>query len=450
MQSLHGVTEGGRTMGRGLAVGGIMLMVALTFPAAAKGANCGQGVSVCRCGDTVVADITLTSSLRDCPGVGLAVAGGVRLDLGGNEISGRGTAVGIELRGDGSTITNGMVTGFEIGVGVSARSPSPVNRTTVEFLTVQRNTDAGIFLTGSFNTVSDNEAIDNGVSPGGLSRAGIFLAGNSNVVARNDSGQNGLFGILVGGRQNVINERNQVYSNGRGGIGATGSENLVENNDVGDVDFGNGCLGILVERTRSADTGPGNTVRGNDVNGNGGRSGFCVVSGPGGIFARGSGHVIVGNNVGDMHRGNTGIGIGVVGPRALVEANTVMANTGNGISIQGGTLDDPNIVRGNFIGDRGLRGNGGHGLILVDGEGGGTATEEIDSNEVRGNAKSGIVVNGTVYRLRGNISGGRVNQANGECQFLVADGNLNDGGNRANGRLIPGLGGQPFPTGCLN
>jgi hypothetical protein len=184
------------------------------------------------------------------------------------------------------------------------------------------------------------------------------------------------------------------------------------------------------------------------VNGNGDRSGSCGTSGPGGIVARGEGHSIVGNNVGDMHRGNIGIGIDVRGPGALVEANTVMANTGNGISIQGGTLDDPNIVRGNFIGDRGLRGNGGHGLIVIDGQGGGTATFEIDGNEVRGNAKSGIVVNGTVYRLRGNISGGRVNQANGECQFQVADGNINDGRNRANGRLITG--GLLFPTGCLN
>jgi hypothetical protein len=37
----------------------------------------------------------------------------------------------------------------------------------------------------------------------------------------------------------------------------------------------------------------------------------------------------------------------------------------------------------------------------------------------------------------------------GDCEFLVAAGNLNAKGNQADNVAIPGADGSPFPVGCI-
>lgn len=48
-----------------------------------------------------------------------------------------------------------------------------------------------------------------------------------------------------------------------------------------------------------------------------------------------------------------------------------------------------------------------------------------------------------------NLSGGTPSQNNGDCEFEVVDGNINDGENKANNVSVPGAVGSTFPTGCI-
>jgi hypothetical protein len=120
--------------------------------------------------------------------------------------------------------------------------------------------------------------------------------------------------------------------------------------------------------------------------------------------------------------------------------------------VTGGTAASPNLIRQNVAGDK-LRGNGGNGIHVLGDIGNGAPNAlEIEKNTVRANGLNGIVIaaGATGHELKGNVSGDTSPELNnGDCEFLVAAGNLNATGNKANGVTIPGADGSAFPTTCI-
>jgi hypothetical protein len=136
----------------------------------------------------------------------------------------------------------------------------------------------------------------------------------------------------------------------------------------------------------------------------------------------------------------------------LVQENKVYASGGDGIRVSGGAAANPNIIRQNTAGDK-LRGNAGNGIHILEDVGNGAPNGlEIEKNTVRANVLNGILVaaGATGHELKGNVGGDKSPELdNGECEFLVAAGNLNATGNKANGVTIPGADGAAFPTTCV-
>lgn len=235
-------------------------------------------------------------------------------------------------------------------------------------------------------------------------------------------------GWLVEGSGRYI--RN-AYARGNAiGYWFIGDNNTLRNGSADD----NTATGVLFE-------GNGNTITGHRIATNKGH----------GIQVIGDHNVIKQNGVGDRGIGNSGVGIHVSGVGNLLQENQIYSNGSHGIDISGGSAASPNIIRRNSVGDRG-RGNQGHGIFVHDASGNGLANPlELEQNTTRANGLHGIVIaeTATGHELKGNISGGTADLNNGDCEFLVAAGNINATGNRANGFTIPGRDGDPFPAACL-
>ena len=75
------------------------------------------------CGQIVTESIVLTNDLLDCLVFGLVVgAPNITIDLGGYTVDGLGLAMGVRNQGfDNVTITNGTITGFDVGVELDDR-----------------------------------------------------------------------------------------------------------------------------------------------------------------------------------------------------------------------------------------------------------------------------------------------------------------------------------------
>jgi hypothetical protein len=194
-------------------------------------------------------------------------------------------------------------------------------------------------------------------------------------------------------------------------------------------------VGVLVQ-------GHGNTVKDTRV----------MTGGSHGIDVAGDGNAVLKNVVGDRGKGNRGTGITVSGAGNLIQENKVYASGGDGIEVTGGHAARPNVIRQNAVGDKG-RGNAGHGIHVRDDVGNGTPNPiEIERNTARSNALDGLVVapGATGHELKGNVSGDTSPELdNGGCEYLVAAGNVNATGNKANRVTIPGSDGSAFPTTCV-
>jgi hypothetical protein len=71
---------------------------------------------------------------------------------------------------------------------------------------------------------------------------------------------------------------------------------------------------------------------------------------------------------------------------------------------------------------------------------------EVEENRAQSNGRNGIKVVGEGHALKKTISGGSAAEDNGACEFTVAAGNLNAGGNTANAVAIADEDSEPFPT----
>lgn len=145
-------------------------------------ANCG-GIIPCNCGDTVQGTAVLTNDLGVCPGVGLRLVSGSKLDCADHKITGSNlsnakygilldSAVGAEVKncrvtafrrnirlvgGSGNAVTNNEVFGGKYGIDLA-------NATTGNLFTgnlVRDNRDEGIHVgTGANNNEISNNTFD--------------------------------------------------------------------------------------------------------------------------------------------------------------------------------------------------------------------------------------------------------------------------------------------------
>lgn len=314
--------------------------------------DCGNGITPCKCGDTVVSDWTFTEDLICPTGVagvhGLTIgADGITIDGAGFKITGSETAevcdwidennpgtgyCGIFNSGhDDVVIKNLELTRFCTGIGLQGSGKDPVVGNTIDNCEIHGNGNAdcstGTSTHGihacyiSASTIQNNRIYENtGAGEGcGDGGAGIFLyAGNKaytgNIITKND-----------------------IYNNRKGGFFAKKSLNRAEITD--NHVHGNGQGGIIL-RCRSSNY---NTIEGNNASANFGD----------GIFIGSENNIIKDNVVmgniagfrispGDVVGDGDGIemGRGRESNNNTLIANTVCGNAGTDIEVADGCLEN--------------------------------------------------------------------------------------------------------------
>jgi hypothetical protein len=275
------------------------------------------------------------------------------------------------------------------------------------------NDDAGIEITGNFNTVGGTTT-EAGNVVSGNSGDGVRITGNGNRVAGDLIGtdetgtqdiDNIADGIAIAGAQNVVGgstpaSRNVVSGNGLDGVSVVGAGNRIIGNFIGTdrtgvLDVGNSNDGVSI-------TGAGNVVgtaangEGNLLSGN--RTGVRIAA------SNGIGNRIQGNLVGtdvtgkqDLGNSSDGIDVDAGSSGTLIGgsqagAGNVIAGNDRGIFLGG----DANRVIGNRIGttrsgDTALPNDIGVDIAAGDGNVvGGPASGE--TNVISGNDDKGITI----------------------------------------------------------
>jgi hypothetical protein len=258
-------------------------------------------------------------------------------------------------------------------------------------------------------------------APGSPTAPGLFLMG---LYVSGSGGP----GWLIEGDGRYLYSSNATRN--ATGVWIVGDGNTV---DIGQYDANDGS-GLLI-------TGDDNVVKGAKVHSNGGH----------GIEILGHGNTVDLSTSGGRLRGNARDGITVIGGGNRVANNTVHANGGDDIEVSGGTPSQPNVITKNLVGEY-AAGNLGDGIAVRGGLGNGLGTPiEIEKNTVRANGGAGIVIDTLAagHDLRNNVSGGMSRDDNQGCEYVVAPGNFNSGGNQANRTKIPVTAGKPFLTGCI-
>jgi hypothetical protein len=169
--------------------------------AALLGVGVAGAATTVACGDTITADVTLTSDLTCPSGVGLYVAEGVTVDFAGHSLDGAGS--GLAGVAGGSVARNGTVRGFT-AYGVTGTG-------TIDHMNVVRNGSG--FLAGSGGPVSVIHSTIAGNAGFGVSSDLETLYIRDSVIRNNDSyGIATLNGLMMSGTT--------VAGNGGHGINA--------------------------------------------------------------------------------------------------------------------------------------------------------------------------------------------------------------------------------------
>ena len=210
------------------------LVVLSAIPAFASSGECGGGRK-CRCGDSVVADYTLTEDLGPCRERGLRVRNAVVLDGGGHLIRGSGLpgsfGVQVDAKGSGARVIDLGVTGFErgfrlvktervrlegiaahdngdrrtrVGYGIDLAAGS--SRNFLARVQVFRNADEGIHVghAAHENQIVDSEVYDN-------SRENVyFLSNHGNVLARSRLSGSGSAAVYIKHAARTVLEGNRI------------------------------------------------------------------------------------------------------------------------------------------------------------------------------------------------------------------------------------------------
>ena len=274
--------------------------------AAAFGADCGDTSGPgatdipCRCGDTVTTSTVLKASdpvtSTVCPALGLAVAAGITLNLGGKTL--RGTCplgLGLQLSaGATTTVTRGRLIGFETGLAGTG-----VTDSTISLLQVLDSCGGGIALESSHRNTIEKNTVDG--TTGGTA---IEVEGDANKVQLNRASESAV-GLVVRGAGNTVS-RNGADRNRSGGIVIDGTRALVELNRGNLTESG---VGIRI-------VGTGHTVNRNSAHRTGGGQSGLSVSATGSTFS----HNCIDNNTGFGYEDDT-TGSGTAGT-----ANTYVKN----------------------------------------------------------------------------------------------------------------------------
>ena len=165
-----------------------------------------------KCGQVLIASVTLLADLSNCPGDGLVIgASGITLDLNGKAVDGVG--LGSAIRNDGFddvTVRNGRLQEFDYGVSVGPGA----ERSVLEGLRVERNEFAGIRATNADETTIKGNVVS------GQSKDGLALDAGSDgasISGNTVTGNQGR-GLLVLGSSGARIERNGFAGNSDGGV----------------------------------------------------------------------------------------------------------------------------------------------------------------------------------------------------------------------------------------
>ena len=327
------------------------------------------------CGETITADTTLHSDLRDCPGNGIVIgANTITLDLNGHTIDGDGEPscsetevcdLGVDNTAghNGVTIKDGSIREFATGILVVGARDNRLSR-----LSSSKNLFGGLLIVGSQRTQVERSSIfTNGLS---TDEAGMIVFDSQDSrIQRNTVAYNGDIGMLFIDSDNNQAERNSVYGNPEAGLIFTGNGNSVSRNRV----FRNGDNVIVF--------GNDNTIIDNDLADAVGCPDGC---GSGISLEGGERNVIARNAV--RRTSHDGIRIAAFDPErptlhTLVRDNRVRDATNDAISVA--TTGD-GAVTGTLVDRNRAIGAGDDGLDIR------SATTTLSSNLASHNGDLGI------------------------------------------------------------
>ena len=190
------------------------------------------------CGQLVVQSVELVADLIDCPEVGIVIgADDITIDLGGYTIDGVGLGIGVRNRGfDNVTVTNGVVTGFDVGVLLDVGTSGNI----VQSLQVHDNQGAGIALIDADSGSTGNTIRHNTIAGNDLGIT-ITKGTRGTLVQDNVIGANSGDGVRIDHSSESTVEGNQITGSSDGGVTLVGAaENRVLDNTLSDN-------GIVVE-----------------------------------------------------------------------------------------------------------------------------------------------------------------------------------------------------------
>lgn len=370
----------------------------------------------------------------------------------------------VVLGGDGTQIQGNYIGTNVDGTGRLGNQIGVLVATDFSGLPTTASAQIGGPGVGEGNVVSGNGG------PGIEIRDGDNVSVQGNLVGTDPSGTealgNGEDGITVGfaapevtiGGSRSRGEGNVISGNGAAGIGvgaerSTIQGNLIGTDATGTARLGNGTVGV----GRYDYQGAGIAVRGSEnvIGGFGDMGNVVSANGGGGVLMSGcfnDGNRIQGNVIGTdiagiAPLGNEGDGVVIVGDENVVgggsgAGNVIAANDGNGVRVSGAFCGaSANHVVGNRIGtgaDGRPRGNGGHGVLVTDGDVRDGAVDNVIGgsspglpNVIAYNGKDGVRVLSTetlAHPVRNTVIGNSI-YTNGELGIdLDADGvTPNDG-----------------------
>ncbi|MBU0456754.1 MAG: right-handed parallel beta-helix repeat-containing protein [Nanoarchaeota archaeon] len=309
-----------------------MIVILIIFSASAiYAANCGDGIGLCSCGDTLTASVVLGDShpatTTQCNDTALTIgAHNIIIDGNGTTITSNGTGYGINNSGgfDNITIRNfAGINNFTHGVYSEGMENSTVYNNTIEAanvtfgfsvpygtgvllsanslncnvssntITTYGNDAHAIYVNESSNNVNiySNTITTLGLNPNGIeiensnnsniqsntvtsSKTSIYITGSNNIITRNDVNTTGYLGVFLytGSTNNTISYNN-ITSTGEHALYLNAADDNTIYNNI--LDYSPGGVSIPVVRLRSGSDN--NNISSNTIT--------TTASGSSGIFA---------------------------------------------------------------------------------------------------------------------------------------------------------------------
>ncbi len=344
------------------------------------------------CGQTITSSMTLDQDLNCPSGNGINInSNNVVLDLGGHSITGAratGSSRGVSVMFDrhGVVVRNGIVRGFDQGVGFSGLADGTVTGMTLDgtglgILTQTGSSGSRLLSNNIVNTIQFS-----GIQLGGNGHlvegnrffagngAGVFLSGNDNIVRRNtiaDMGQNGVsVGTFPSSPGPFLN--NQILENQISAVARLGNATSISLNNA--------------SGTRVV----GNTISGRRVT-------------PG-VFVFNSNDTLVSTNT-LTNNASTGVLVRGTSNGTQVLANRSTSNSFSGISIENGPTQT--VVADNMVSS-----NGSNGIDVR------SASTTVARNTATSNGVWGIFAVAGATDGGGNRASGNGNPA--QCTANIA------------------------------